>query len=730
MGIDNRSGDYFRFVIYLAIIVLVNVAGITLFFRIDLTSNKIYSLSEASKTVVSTLSEPLTINVFFTRNLPAPHNNTERYLHDLMEEYSMHGNRYFNYRFYDVSSDEGDISQKKRENQELARSYGIHPLQIQIVENDEVKFQRAYMGLVLIHGDLIERIPAITTTDKLEYRLTAAIQRLNNKISALLRLDGKIKIKLYLSSSLQSVAPYMGLKDLSDIPPRIEDIVKSLNEKSYGKLEFIYLDPSETPGLDDELRSYKIMSLKWPEIPEKKIASGKGSIGLVMEYGDGVVDIPLLKVMRLPIVGTHYQLAELDELEDVINENIESLIDINEDLGYLADHGTPSLWGSQGGIPGMPSQESLSNFNALASQTYSVKGIRLSNEDIPESLNCLIIAGPTEPFTDYEIYQIDQFLMRGKNLALFLDAFSEEGAQGMPMTRGSAYQPLNTGLEKLVRHYGISVRNSYVMDENCYMQRIPQNYGGGEKPLYFVPIIMNRFINKDLPFIENIKGLIVSKVSPLETHQKTIEDNNLKVITLFSSSERSWEMKDWIDLNPMTMMPPPGDTEFKSMPLAYILEGEFPSFFEGKPIPEREIKKEEEKEDQDNEKESSSQKATIDLSKVKSEGGFLSKGMPGRIFIIASSELLKDHLIDSEGASTNSSFVLNLIDYLNNREAMAVMRSKVNTYNPLVNVAGGTRAFIKYFNIVGLPVIVVLFGIFIWFRRHKRKKVIQAIFGQ
>jgi len=47
-----------------------------LFARYDLTRSKIYSLSDVSRKVVSTLSEPLTINVFFSRNLPAPYNTT------------------------------------------------------------------------------------------------------------------------------------------------------------------------------------------------------------------------------------------------------------------------------------------------------------------------------------------------------------------------------------------------------------------------------------------------------------------------------------------------------------------------------------------------------------------------------------------------------------------------------------------------------------------------------
>ena len=59
------SEKYIKFLVYLIIVVLVNVAGITLFFRLDLTANKMYSISEASKKVVSTLSEPLTRQSLF-----------------------------------------------------------------------------------------------------------------------------------------------------------------------------------------------------------------------------------------------------------------------------------------------------------------------------------------------------------------------------------------------------------------------------------------------------------------------------------------------------------------------------------------------------------------------------------------------------------------------------------------------------------------------------------------
>jgi ABC-type uncharacterized transport system involved in gliding motility auxiliary subunit len=731
MSMQNPYAKYIKLSIYLVIIVLINVAGMTLFFRMDLTANRIYSISEASKTVVSTLSEPLTIKVFFTKDLPAPYNNTERYLNDLLEEYAIHANPYFNYRFYNVSPEAEGIDPQALENQKLANNYGIHPVQIQVFEEDEVKFKKAYMGLVLIHGDMVERIPTITAVNGIEYKLTTAIQKLNNKISALLSLSDTIKVKLFLSSSLKSVAPFMGLDQLSEYPDKLKAIVDGLNAKNYGKLEYAYIDPSTEPIQEPSLKKYNLMHLQWPAMSDGNIQAGEGTIGLVMEYGEKVREIPLLSVLSLPIIGTQYNLADINDMELVIDDNLETLVDINQNLGYLSDHGTLNLSGAS--PMGQRNPDALSTFSSLISQTYSIKPIYLKNADIPASINCLVIARPTEKFSDFELYQIDQALMKGTNLAIFLDAFKEvrpNAQQPFGMNREPNYVPLDTGLEKLLVHYGIAIKKSYVLDENCHKQRLPQSMGGGERPIYFAPIIKNRFINHDPKYMRGIKELISVKISPLELDETRISEHALTAVKLIASSEKSWEMREPINLNPMFLSPPSSDDEQQSFPLAYILEGSFPSYFDGKPMPEKttEDTGTKTRDNKESTPEPVADKATADLSKIKGKGGFISKGKPAKIFLMASSEMLKDNVLSPEGRSPNDMFVLNTIDALNHRENIAMMRSKVLGFNPLMDTGMLTKTFVKTFNIAGLPVLVVFLGLIVWLKRHSRKKRIQSMF--
>lgn len=709
-----------RLVLYVVLIILINLAALNLFFRVDLTGSGLYSLSEASRRAVSTLSEPLTIKAFFTKDLPAPYNATARYLRDLLEEYGIYGNRYFNYQFHDVGPE--NAPGKAGENEDMARNYGINPVQIQHIERDEVKFRKAFMGIVILHGNLIEKIPAVTSSDGLEYRITTAILKLHGKVSALLGLKGKVAVKLFQSSSLNAVAPYIDVKGLPELPARMGELVEDLNGKNYGKLEFTTVDPDKGEAEKAEVKQYGLMKLRWPDLEEGKVKAGEGVIGLIMEYGGKTAEIPVLNVLRIPLLGTGYRLAGMDRIREQIEGNLDSLIGIYENIGYLADHGTLGTFE----MPGMEDgDESASSFHSLLSGNYTVRDVRMKDGTLLDSFNSLVIAGPKEKFTDYELFQLDQLLMKGKNLLLFLDAYREEQLPANLPNRYSArgvLAPLDTGLEKLVNHYGASVARAFVLDESCYRQRLPARAGGGERALYFAPIIKSGNIRRDAPFMKNIRGLVVMRISPLELNEERIREEGITAMELFSSSERSWKAKNLPNLNALLMQVPPPEKEMGKSPLAVLLEGSFQSYFKGKPIPEPPA------EEKEAGKSGSAAAPAPPLPPVEQEGGVIEQGKPGKIFLIGTSDVLKNQMVDEQGNSPNSVFLLNVIDHLNNRDDIAVMRGKAQELNPLADTSPLTKTVVKVFNIAGLPLLVVLFGLVVWARRVSRKKAIREIF--
>ncbi len=727
MGKPFLKEYYLKFILYAVVIVLLNVAGLSLFFRFDLTANRIYSLSDASKQAVSTLSEPLNIKVFFSKNLPAPHNNTERYLRDLLTEYAAQAGQYFNFTFYNVSQ-ETDMGDNADQNREMARDYGISPLQIRVMENDELKFKNAYMGLVFLHGDLIEKIPAITATDGLEYELTCAIRKLNNKVSALLRQTDKINITMYMSSGLNALAPLIGLDELPHLGDEVAGTVENLNRKNLGIFQFERKDISDPDELEKVAKKYNLMAMHWPDVPEKNIKAGAGTAGLVVEYKGKTRTLPLITAVELPIIGTTYQMADPRGLGEEITAVMEKLIGINKDIGYLSDHGCPALGPDRMAMMQGQAGNGLTIFDQLVGSRYNIKQIPLKDEGIPQGLNCLVIAKPTQHFSDYELFQIDQALMKGTNIAVFADAFEEQQVQGGMMGMPS-FAPVNTGLEKLLAHYGVEIQKAYVLDKNAYKQPLPESRGGGEQTIYFAPVLKDDTINNDPVFMKNIKGLVAMQISPV-THVKGGQDEaKVSAVRLLSSSDQAWLMEDNINLNPMFLSPPPTDNDLSTYDLAYLLEGRFTSYFKGKPVPEKETG---ETDTQDKDKVEGPQPSgapTQNIQGLEAGNRVIETSAPAKIFVLGCAQMLHDNMLDEQGRTTNATFLLNALDHLNGDDGTALLRSKQQTLNPIAETNALIKNIIKGFNVIGLSVLVFLFGLGVWFFRSKKKKKIARMFG-
>jgi len=168
--ITNKKQFILYFLLIAAIIVIFNIAFRSLFFRVDLTKNNIYSLSNSSKQVIEKLDDRLVAKVFFSGDLPGQYANSRRFLQDLLEEYQAYSKGHFHFEF--INPDEDQEAQRE------ARSYRIPPVQLQVVENDKLEVKKVFMGMVLIYNDQTEVLPVIRTTQGLEYDITSAIKKL------------------------------------------------------------------------------------------------------------------------------------------------------------------------------------------------------------------------------------------------------------------------------------------------------------------------------------------------------------------------------------------------------------------------------------------------------------------------------------------------------------------------------------------------------------------------
>ncbi len=170
MPVYNKRSFTLYILVAIAVVIVVNLVSRNIFFRLDFTDNKMYSLSPSSKSVVKKIDDILTLKVYFSENLPGEYGNNRRYLQDILEEYAAFANGNIRFEFYLPENDE----QLEQE----AQKYGIQPVQLQVIENDKLEIKKVYMGMVLLYEDRREPIPIIQTTTGLEYEITTKIKKL------------------------------------------------------------------------------------------------------------------------------------------------------------------------------------------------------------------------------------------------------------------------------------------------------------------------------------------------------------------------------------------------------------------------------------------------------------------------------------------------------------------------------------------------------------------------
>lgn len=156
----------------LVALVLLNIISIRVFGRMDLTRNEMFTLSEASRTLVGSLDDKIAVTAYFTEELPSPYNNVRRAVLDQLNEYRAYSNGNLVYNFVDPTGNAGE---------QEAQQQGIAPVRVQVVNEDKFEAKRAYMGLVMFYEDRKEVIPVVQNLGSLEYDISAAIKRITTK---------------------------------------------------------------------------------------------------------------------------------------------------------------------------------------------------------------------------------------------------------------------------------------------------------------------------------------------------------------------------------------------------------------------------------------------------------------------------------------------------------------------------------------------------------------------
>ena len=668
--LKSPKSDFILFIIFL---VLINLAGHKAFVRFDLTAPKSYSLSKASKTVVKNLESPLSVRVFFSDNLPSTYTNVSQYVKDILTEYKGAANKNFSVSYMDMS---------KPENETLARDLGIQQVQIQEIKNNEVGFKQVYMGVAVTYGDSIEILNPVQTSDGFELNLTTKISKMISMADTLAGLakDDKVTLTLYISDVLMA----LGISGAEEAEVIVREAFNSVNKKNLGRLEFNVVNPKSTDPADADALSmkYGIQTIAYMDSGVQK----KGVLGLVLEHGDESYALPL-EVQR-SFFG--FAIAGLDDLENTISEGLQSLFSNTKSIGYITGHGEVSL----------EAEDQAANFEKLLSGMYQLENIDLNSENIPAGMNTIIINGPKIDFTEEELYKVDQFLLRGGDVILLLDGVVDDGSnQSYGIGR---YVPNESNLERLLTKYGIERSKNMVMDKNCITD---YNAQFGQLDYWWVPTLHKKQLAKKNVITNNLGYVYMLQCGSLDPSAAK-ENKNLKVTEIAKSSDEAWALETGITLHPLYLDPPSDPSSFGQYTLAVLLEGKFDSAFDEAPASENTAE------------ESGDDNALVTSKYIKSSV------MPGKLFVAGTSAITTRQVIDEEGTSPVSIFLMNVIDYMSGNEEFCTMRTKSLSVNNLTIKSKAGANFWKLFNSFGIALFVVLAGLLVWRSRSARRRAI------
>jgi ABC-type uncharacterized transport system involved in gliding motility auxiliary subunit len=168
-----------------AIIVAVNVILSNVGARVDLTEEKLYTLSEGTVSLLDKLDQPVTLKLYFSSSSPRVPSQLKTFakqVEDLLREYRGHSNGHITIEKHDPRPDS--------DAEEWAQKYGVAPQQVEMFGNP------MYLGLVAVSGDEERVIPAFDPSQEqlLEYNITRLIYRLMHPEKPVLGVISSIPI--------------------------------------------------------------------------------------------------------------------------------------------------------------------------------------------------------------------------------------------------------------------------------------------------------------------------------------------------------------------------------------------------------------------------------------------------------------------------------------------------------------------------------------------------------
>ncbi len=488
-------------------------------------------------------------------------------------------------------------------------------------------------------------------------------------------LDDQVTITAYFTADLP--APY------STISSHVRDTLEEFRSASKGKVSFEFIDPAQQEtdkdketkrevkrdvfgrafrqqtSVEKELASQGIKSIPLPVVQEDARGTRDAWLGLVIRHHEKKEVIPVVQ-----------NLASLEyDLTTLVRKLTRAKTPV---IGLLQGHDEPKQ------------QEKLRNLSALLSQQYEVRPVELQGKDrFDADLDALLILGPEKPLQPNELKAVDQLVMEGKPVAMFLDSIHLD-------LRTFEQKPAEHGLQPLLTAYGVTVQSDQmVFDAQAENIQISEQRGFMmvQMPVLFPFIPKVKRLEGDNPISRGIGDVNF----PFPSKVTATPGDGKMVTVLARSSEKSATEGKPQNLDPRRNWQEAQVTFTGPHDLMVAVTGKWKSAYASEPAM------------------STAPGVTPPLTESKGES---------RLLVAGTSMLFQDEFLGPQ----NRALLLNVADWLVLDPALLAMRTRGLQIATLkTELSDGTRNAVKFGNAFGLPLALALFGLIRWRMREGRR---------
>ena len=155
-------------ILILAVICLSLLVSRRLWFRLDLTRGKVYTISKVSRNLHFDIPDKISITYYISDKLKAIHPMPGE-IEDLLKEYVSYSRGKIQLTVIDPT---------KSNIANIIEQMGIMPQQIQTLEQDQASVMTVYTGIIIEYLNNIDVLPVVFSLETLEYDITSRIRSL------------------------------------------------------------------------------------------------------------------------------------------------------------------------------------------------------------------------------------------------------------------------------------------------------------------------------------------------------------------------------------------------------------------------------------------------------------------------------------------------------------------------------------------------------------------------